>query len=207
MYLWYFCFFSVLYEVCHGDDAVGKLYTIPLLNTYIYTHTHTRIHTYIHTYVQTNIRVSKSFRTGRLERELQLVQISATRCNCIAVWWVLLPNPLCCFLTSVCCCCCCCCCCWFRYDPVRKLLDTPSYTHTHTHTHIYIHAHMEQVYTVRVRSWNLGSRWAVRHRISGGSNMPLRQEFWVIWKVNITTGAFIFYQIFDMHWRHWPFPE
>jgi len=32
-------------------------------------------------------------------------------------------NPLCCFSTSVCCCCCC----LFRYDSVRKLLDTPSY--------------------------------------------------------------------------------
>jgi hypothetical protein len=31
-------------------------------------------------------------------------------------------NPLCCFPTSACCCCC-----LFRYDSVRKLLDTPSY--------------------------------------------------------------------------------
>jgi len=29
--------------------------------------------------------VSKSFRTGRLERELQMVQLSATRCSCIAI--------------------------------------------------------------------------------------------------------------------------
>jgi hypothetical protein len=29
--------------------------------------------------------VSKSFRTGRLERELKMVQLSATRCNCIAI--------------------------------------------------------------------------------------------------------------------------
>jgi hypothetical protein len=29
--------------------------------------------------------VSKSFQTGRLERELQMVQLSATRCSCIAV--------------------------------------------------------------------------------------------------------------------------
>jgi hypothetical protein len=29
--------------------------------------------------------VSKSFRTGRLERELQMVQLSATRCRCIAL--------------------------------------------------------------------------------------------------------------------------
>jgi hypothetical protein len=29
--------------------------------------------------------VSKSFRTGRLERQLQMVQLSATRCSCIAI--------------------------------------------------------------------------------------------------------------------------
>jgi hypothetical protein len=29
--------------------------------------------------------VSKSFRNGRRERELQMVQISATRCSCIAI--------------------------------------------------------------------------------------------------------------------------
>jgi hypothetical protein len=29
--------------------------------------------------------VSKSFRTARLERELQMVQLSATRCNYIAI--------------------------------------------------------------------------------------------------------------------------
>jgi hypothetical protein len=29
--------------------------------------------------------VSKSFRTGRLERELQIVQLSATRCSRVAI--------------------------------------------------------------------------------------------------------------------------
>jgi hypothetical protein len=29
--------------------------------------------------------VSKTFRTGRLERKLQMVQLSATRCGCIAI--------------------------------------------------------------------------------------------------------------------------
>jgi hypothetical protein len=29
--------------------------------------------------------VSKSFQTGRLERELQMVQLSAMRCSCIAI--------------------------------------------------------------------------------------------------------------------------
>jgi hypothetical protein len=32
--------------------------------------------------------ISKSFRTGRLERELQMVNFSATRCSCIAILWV-----------------------------------------------------------------------------------------------------------------------
>jgi hypothetical protein len=36
--------------------------------------------------------VSKSFRTGRLERELQMIQLSATRCSCIAILWVSLVN-------------------------------------------------------------------------------------------------------------------
>jgi hypothetical protein len=53
--------------------------------------------------------VSKSFRTGCLERELRMVQLSATRCSCIAILWVSLVefchhNPLCCFSTSVYCC-------------------------------------------------------------------------------------------------------
>jgi hypothetical protein len=43
--------------------------------------------------------VSKSFRTGRQERELQMVQLSATRCSCIAILWVSLvifaANTLC----------------------------------------------------------------------------------------------------------------
>jgi hypothetical protein len=32
--------------------------------------------------------VSKSFRTGRLERELQILQLSATSCSCVAILWV-----------------------------------------------------------------------------------------------------------------------
>jgi hypothetical protein len=34
------------------------------------------------------LNVSKSFRTDRLERELQIVRLSATRCSCIAITWV-----------------------------------------------------------------------------------------------------------------------
>jgi hypothetical protein len=36
--------------------------------------------------------VSKSFRTGRLERGLHMVQLSTTRCSCIAILWVSLVS-------------------------------------------------------------------------------------------------------------------
>jgi hypothetical protein len=71
--------------------------------------------------------VSKSFRTGRLERELQMVQLSATRCSCIAILWVWLVSfaaiTLCVasqrmFIVVV----------YFVINSARKLLDTPSYT-------------------------------------------------------------------------------
>jgi hypothetical protein len=35
---------------------------------------------------------SKSFRTGSLERELQMVQLSATRCSCITILWLSLVS-------------------------------------------------------------------------------------------------------------------
>jgi hypothetical protein len=36
--------------------------------------------------------VSKSFGTGRLERELQMIELCATRCSCIATLWVSLVS-------------------------------------------------------------------------------------------------------------------
>jgi hypothetical protein len=72
--------------------------------------------------------VSKSFRTGRLEQELQVVQLSATRYSCIAILWVSLVSfasiTLCIasrmvivvVVVVV----------YFVIDSVRKLLDTPS---------------------------------------------------------------------------------
>jgi hypothetical protein len=70
--------------------------------------------------------VTKSFRTGRLERELQMVQLSTTKCNFIAILWVILVRSatitLCVasrvFTIIVV---------YFVIDSVRKLLDTPSY--------------------------------------------------------------------------------
>jgi hypothetical protein len=71
--------------------------------------------------------VSKSFRTGLLERELQMVQLYATRCTCIAILLVSLvsfaaislyiaPQRV-LIVVSV----------YWIIDSVRKLLDTTSY--------------------------------------------------------------------------------
>jgi len=73
--------------------------------------------------------VSKSFRTGRLERELHMVQLCATRCSCIAILWVSLVSfasiTLCiasqwAFINV-----------YFVIGLVRKLLDTPSRVYGH----------------------------------------------------------------------------
>jgi len=73
--------------------------------------------------------VSKSFRTGCLEWELQMTKLSPTRCSCIAISWVSLVSfaaiTLCIasqrvFIIIVIV--------YFFMDSVRKLLDTPSYS-------------------------------------------------------------------------------
>jgi hypothetical protein len=69
--------------------------------------------------------VYKSFRTGHMERELQMIELSATRCSCIAILWVSLVSfvaiTLCVasqrvFIVVD-----------FVINSVRKLLDTASY--------------------------------------------------------------------------------
>jgi hypothetical protein len=79
------------------------------------------------TYFLTYEGVSKSIRTGRLEGEQQMVQLSATRCSCIAILWVSLVSftaiTLCVaservFIVVV----------YFVVDSVRKLLDIPLYS-------------------------------------------------------------------------------
>jgi hypothetical protein len=78
-----------------------------------------------HTHKRAREGVSKSFRTGRLERELQMVQLAATRCNCIAILWVSIVSfvaitlciaPQRVFIIVI----------YFVVDSLRKLLDTPS---------------------------------------------------------------------------------
>jgi hypothetical protein len=65
---------------------------------------------YSYNYIIPYEGVSKSFRTGRQEPELQMVQLSATRCSCIASQRVFIIVRI-----------------QFVIDSVRKLLDTPSY--------------------------------------------------------------------------------
>jgi hypothetical protein len=48
--------------------------------------------THTHTHTHTHDGVSKSCRTGRLKRELQMIQLSATRCSCIAILWASLVS-------------------------------------------------------------------------------------------------------------------
>jgi uncharacterized membrane protein len=69
--------------------------------------------------------MSKSFRTGLLEREMQIIQLSATRCSCIAISCVVLVSFAAIthrvasqqvFIVV-----------YFIIDSVRKLLDTSSY--------------------------------------------------------------------------------
>jgi hypothetical protein len=70
--------------------------------------------------------VSKSVRTGRLERELQMVQLSVTRCSSVPILWVSLVSfaaiTLCVasqwvFIVIV----------YFVINSVRRLLDKPLY--------------------------------------------------------------------------------
>jgi hypothetical protein len=71
--------------------------------------------------------VSKSFQTGRLEQELQMVQLSATRCSYIAILWASLVSfaaiTLCVIsqwvfiVASI----------YFVTDSVQERLDTPLY--------------------------------------------------------------------------------
>jgi hypothetical protein len=82
--------------------------------------------------------VPKSFRTGRLEQELQIVQLPVTKRSCIAILWVSLVSfaatTLCVasqrvFIIVV----------YFVIDSVRKLLDTPSKVHTHSNLRNFHH--------------------------------------------------------------------
>jgi hypothetical protein len=80
--------------------------------------------------------VSKSFRTGYLERELQMVQLSATRCSCITILWVSLvsfaaitlfvASQRVFIIVSV----------YLVSDSIRKLLGTPSYSHNISYDHV-----------------------------------------------------------------------
>jgi hypothetical protein len=70
-----------------------EIYQIHVLITYNYSLDHhlgacvfsNRINIAVLPYRELYEGVSKSFWTGRLDRELQMVQLSATMCSCIAI--------------------------------------------------------------------------------------------------------------------------
>jgi hypothetical protein len=92
--------------------------------------------------------VTKRFRTGCLERELKMVQLSTTRCSCIAILWVSLVSFAAItlyvasqrvFIVLIV---------YFVIDSVRKLLDTPSYYILPSVNTSYRHS-----YDVILKSW------------------------------------------------------
>jgi hypothetical protein len=100
--------------------------------------------------------VSKSFRPGRLEREMQMVQLCATRCTCIAVLWVSLLSFTAIALyvvsqrvfivVSI----------YFTMDSVRKLLDIPWYSEN------------TRDFSIRRLIYrNMKINWANRHDLHG----------------------------------------
>jgi hypothetical protein len=100
--------------------------------------------------------VSKSFRTVRLERELHMVQLSATKCSCIAILWVSLVSfaaiTLCVasqrvFIVV-----------YFVIDSVRKLFDTPSYTLDQGYATL-----TERRQRSQMGGWSFGTRWCILH--------------------------------------------
>jgi hypothetical protein len=113
--------------------------------------------------------VPKSFRTGRLKRELQMVQLPATTCSCIAILWVSLVSfvaiTLCVasqrmFIVDVV---------YFVIDSVRKLLDTPSYLGKHMDKFTFTYEKQGIWRHVRVRlrplaTFNQADTWCTRCR-------------------------------------------
>jgi hypothetical protein len=110
--------------------------------------------------------VSRSFRTGRLERELQIAKLPATRCSCIAILWVSLVSSATITLsTSVYYCKC-----IFRYHSARKLLDTPSYNN------IYDTVSSKAIEIKLLRVWNKMYSLQTQYGISG-QYLGLLQSF------------------------------
>jgi hypothetical protein len=70
----------------------NEKYRITHLECVLYFRRGTQIKMFLlsHTFIYDG--VSKSFRTDRLERELQMVELYATRCSCIAILCVSLVS-------------------------------------------------------------------------------------------------------------------
>jgi hypothetical protein len=110
--------------------------------------------------------VSKSFRSGHLERELQMTQFFDTKCSCIAILWVSLVSFVAIILcvasqrampkVRI----------YFIIDSVRKLLDGHSYHHHHLITGFLSPGNsLEPVWTPPLRLQVLGCSTFLMHDI------------------------------------------
>jgi hypothetical protein len=79
--------------------------------------------------------VSKSFRTGCLVREPQMVQLSATRCSCIAILWVSLVSSA--VIT-------------LRVTSQRVFIVVSVYFVTHSVRKVWIHPRGFQMYNCKI---------------------------------------------------------
>jgi hypothetical protein len=75
------CVFMAWYLIKHRDNFAFTSYFYHLLTK----PRHIKETHFVNFIVPIYEGVSKSFRTGRLERELQIIQFSATRCSFIAI--------------------------------------------------------------------------------------------------------------------------
>jgi hypothetical protein len=105
-------------------------------------------------------RCIQKFPDGRLERELQMIQPSATRCSYIAIWWVSLVSFSTItlyvafqwvFIVIVV---------YFVIDSVRKLLDTPSTWYQYKHSKHCAH-HLPSLYAFLYSQQMSTSPWSV----------------------------------------------
>jgi hypothetical protein len=119
----------LLHTFIKVHPSTGAVILKPLINLQLRMASFYCIAMLLHTLTKLYEGVSKSFQTGHLELELQMVQLSAIRCNYITNFWVSLVSFAAItlsvasqqvFIVVI----------YFIIDSVRKLLDTPSYLQT-----------------------------------------------------------------------------
>jgi hypothetical protein len=135
--------------------------------------------------------VSKSTRIGRLERELQMIQLSATRYSCIAILWVSLVSSaaitLCVasqwvFVVV-----------YFVIDWVRKLSGTPSYFQNLS---LMVHGQVTDFLVTSTATSTANEGWSCRfsHKIPQSS----RRQMYVTSLLPCPTKSVFIFHVFVM---------